>query len=125
MNEKNTNPSENTEQPTNHCDCAILNDLAIDDMATAMNIEAEKVTKIKSYCRKILSGEVEEDAVKTILAGMAHDEDVKNAESEGYLRGRNEKIKVENHFEKYAEERAYADSVMPRFARRSIWDIED
>lgn len=125
MNEKNTNKNESVEKATNDSDFALLNDLAIDDMATAMNIEAEKVAKIKSYCRNILSGEVGEDAVKTILAGMAHDEDVKNAECEGYLRGRNEKIKVENHFEKYAEERAYADSVMPRFARRSIWDIED
>ena len=59
------------------------------------------------------------------LAGVTHDDDVRNADGEGYLRGRNEKIEFENRFDQSAEARAERNSVTPRFARRSIWDIAD
>ncbi len=106
-------------------DLMLLNDLAIDDAATAMNIEADAGTQIKTYCREIMRGEVSASAVKMLLAGLRHDDDVKNAEGEGYIRGRNEKIELQQRFEQYSEEYARANSVMPRFARRSIWDIEE
>ena len=105
-------------------DLMLLNDLAIDDAATAMN-EADAVTQLKTYCREIMRGEVSDSAVKMLLAGLRHDDDVKNAEGEGYIRGRNEKIELQQRFEQYSEEYARANSVMPRFARRSIWDIEE
>ena len=96
-------------------DLMLLNDLAIDDAATAMNIEADAVTQIKTYCREIMRGEVSASAVKMLLAGLRHDD----------IRGRNEKIELQQRFEQYSEEYARANSVMPRFARRSIWDIEE
>lgn len=128
MEEKNTLTAEATleKKPvTNEEERRVLNELAIDDAATAMKLEADDVAKIKQLCGEIMRGEVSQMAVKTIMAGLSHDTDVKNAEGEGYIRGRNEKIELENHFDKYADSEAEAHSVVPRFARRSIWDIAE
>lgn len=128
MEEKNTHATENPagEVPVVKDDeRQLLNELAIDDAASAMKLGTDDVAKIKALCGEIVRGEVSPTAVKTIVAGLCHDTDVKNAEGEGYLRGRNEKIELENHFDKYADSEAEAGSVMPRFARRSIWDIAD
>lgn len=103
----------------------LLNELAIDDFAQAEKVEAEAVAQLKALCGEIVRGEVSATTLRTILAGVTHDDDVRNADGEGYLRGRNEKIEFENRFDQNAEARAERNSVMPRFARRSIWDIAD
>ena len=103
----------------------LLNELAIDDFARAKQVDADTVAQLKNICGEIARGEVSETAIRTILAGVTHDDDVRNADGEGYLRGRNEKIELENRFDSNAEARAERNSVMPRFARRSIWDIAD
>ena len=103
----------------------LLNELAIDDFARAKQVDADTVAQLKNICGEIARGEVSETAIRTILAGVTHDDDVRNADGEGYLRGRNEKIEIENRFDSNAESRAERNSVMPRFARRSIWDIAD
>lgn len=106
-------------------DCQLLNELAIDDVACAMKTGADIVVQTKEICRQITRGEVSATTIKTIMAGLTHDDDVRNAEGEGYLRGKNEKIELENRFDQDAEMRAARNGVVPRFVRRSIWDISD
>ncbi|MGN0213397.1 MAG: hypothetical protein ACI4AH_01140 [Muribaculaceae bacterium] len=106
-------------------DRQLLNELAVDDVACAMKIGADVVSQIKEICGQIVRGEVNATAIKTIMAGVTHDDDVRNAEGEGYLRGKNEKIELENRFDQDAEKHAARNGLVPRFVRRSIWDITD
>ena len=97
--------------------------LAMGLFAPAMAAEANLFAQ--DMMGEIVRGEVSAATIRTILAGVTHDDDVRNADGEGYLRGRNEKIEFENRFDQSAEARAERNSVTPRFARRSIWDIAD
>lgn len=46
---------------------------------------------------------------------------LRNAEAEGYLRGRNEKIEATQHFDRDEEPEP---APFPTYARRSVWDAE-
>ena len=48
---------------------------------------------------------------------------IRNAEAEGYLRGRNEKIEATQHFD-HNDEPEPEPVRFPTFARRSVWDAE-
>lgn len=122
MNEENT-PMEQTADAAQG-DAWLLAELAIDDAATAQSLSAEVVDRLKDMCRSICRGEVATEVIATILAGINHDHDVGVADNEGYLRGKNEKIATLHRFESDAESIAKRNSVMPRFAHRSIWDLE-
>lgn len=122
MNEENT-PMEQTADAAQG-DAWLLAELAIDDAATAQSLSAEVVDRLKDMCRSICRGEVATEVIATILAGINHDRDVSAADNEGYLRGKNEKIATLHRFESDAESIAKRNSVMPRFAHRSIWDLE-
>ena len=123
MNNENTT----MEQPATdvpQSDAWLLAELAIDDAAAAQALDADDVAKLKELCRCICRGEVSDDAIAIMLAGITHDRDVSAADNEGYLRGKNEKIATLHRFESDAESIAKRNSVTPRFARRSIWDLE-
>ena len=105
-------------------DAWLLAELAIDDAAAAQALDADDVAKLKELCRSICRGEVNDDAIAIMLAGITHDRDVSAADNKGYLRGKNEKIATLHRFESDAESIAKRNSVTPRFARRSIWDLE-
>lgn len=61
------------------------------------------------------------DIARLIATAIRHDDDVKNAETAGYLRGRNEKIELVNHIEQ--EPAAEPSPVnFPRYNKRSFWD---
>ncbi|MGM9804391.1 MAG: hypothetical protein ACI308_09475 [Muribaculaceae bacterium] len=122
--EQQTTPP--TAGDTAQCDeRVLLNELAIDDAAMALGLSPEATTKIKDFCRNIACGEVNAMTVKTFADGLSHDDDVKNADADGYLRGKNEKITLENRFDGSHNQHAARASVVPRYARRSIWDIDD
>ena len=63
-----------------------------------------------------------ENFVKLIVSALSHDEDIKNAEAAGYLRGRNEQIESMQHFDDADDDCDLTPSPMPRYNRRSIWD---
>ena len=46
---------------------------------------------------------------------------LKNAETEGYLRGRNEKIEATQHFDVVPDEEPQP-APFPTYCRRSVWD---
>ena len=60
-----------------------------------------------------------ESFVKLIVGALNHDEDLKNAEAAGYLKGRNEVIEAAN---KLAEEQTPKPVNFPVYRRRSFWD---
>lgn len=121
MNDENTP----MQQPADAASEAwLLAELAIDDAATAQMLDADVVAQIKDLCQSICRGEVSADAIAMLLAGINHDRDVSAADGEGYLRGKNEKIATLHRFDSDAESIARRHSVTPRFARRSIWDLE-
>ena len=123
MNNENT-PMEQPATDVPQSDAWLLAELAIDDAAAAQALDAYDVAKLKELCRSICRGEVNDDALALMLAGVTHDRDVSAADNEGYLRGKNEKIATLHRFESDAESIAKRNSVTPRFARRSIWDLE-
>ena len=61
----------------------LLNELAIDDFARAKQVDADTVAQLKNICGEIARGEVSETAIRTILQGVPHDDDVRNVEGEG------------------------------------------
>lgn len=73
-----------------------------------------------------LAGDIDPQALtpevlSTLARGITHDEDVRNADAAGYLRGRNEHIEAVMHPQPQ-DEQAQATPVFPRYCRRSIWD---
>ena len=124
MNNENTPMEQPTTADVPQSDAWLLAELAIDDAAAAQALESDDVAKLKELCRSICRGEVSDDAIALMLAGITHDRDVSAADNEGYLRGKNEKIATLHRFESDAESIAKRNSVTPRFARRSIWDLE-
>ncbi len=124
MNNENTPMEQPTTADVSQSDAWLLAELAIDDAVAARVLDADDVAKLKELCRSICRGEVSDDAIALMLAGITHDRDVSAADNEGYLRGKNEKIATLHRFESDAESIAKRNSVTPRFARRSIWDLE-
>lgn len=60
-----------------------------------------------------------ENFVKLIVNALGHDEDIKNAEAAGYLRGRNEVIEAAG---KLDDDKEPAPVNFPIYRKRSFWD---
>lgn len=76
--------------------------------------------RVDALISQIRTGEVGTDAIQILSKGINHDEDVKNAETEGYLRGRNEKIAATTGVTE--EDAEVKPATFPRYHRRSVWD---
>ncbi len=122
---ENTNTKENCVadglQPG---DAVLLAHLAIDDAAQEKKLSGEEAERLKTLCSSICAGEMSSEVITTMLLGLRHDAEVASADAEGYLRGKNEKISALYHFSSDSQFRAQRNAVVPRFAHRSIWDIE-
>ena len=66
-------------------------------------------------------GRLSRNVVKLIAQAIGRDEDLKNAEAAGYLRGRNEKIELMNRTAEPPEAEV-KPAAFPRYTRRSFWD---
>ena len=66
-------------------------------------------------------GRLSRNVVKLIAQAIGRDEDLKNAEAAGYLRGRNEKIELMNRTAEPPEAEV-KPAAFPRYAKRSFWD---
>lgn len=78
-------------------------------------------TKVRLLIEHIGKGDVDEATMGILRHAVNHDEEVRNAETEGYLRGRNEKIDLATRPEPM-EEPAAEPATFPRYHRRSVWD---
>ena len=67
-------------------------------------------------------GHLSQNVVKLIAQAIGRDEDLKNAEAAGYLRGRNEKIELMNRAAVEPPETEPKPALFPRYAKRSFWD---
>ena len=76
--------------------------------------------RVDALISQIRTGEVGTDAIQILSNGINHDEDVKTAETEGYLRGRNEKIAATTGVTE--EDAEVKPATFPRYHRRSVWD---
>lgn len=66
-------------------------------------------------------GRLSPNVVKLIAQAIGRDEDLKNAEAAGYLRGRNEKIELVSRTASPPEAEV-KQAAFPRYAKRSFWD---
>jgi len=66
-------------------------------------------------------GKLSGNVVKLLAQAMHRDEDLKNADAAGYLRGRNEKIEIVNRTA-VPPEAEVKPAAFPRYAKRSFWD---
>ena len=81
---------------------------------------------IASVVQEVLAplehGHLSHNVVKLIAHAISRDEDLKNADAAGYLRGRNEKIELVNRAATEPPEAEVKPAMFPRYAKRSFWD---
>ena len=84
---------------------------------------------IASVVQEVLAplehGHLSHNVVKLIAHAISRDEDLKNADAAGYLRGRNEKIEAVLHRQPDEEDEQTNPNLtvnFPRYCHRSIWE---
>lgn len=114
LDERPVEDSEPTEQVTD------------DDDATMSVLK--RFPKVCARIAKLMDERAEEMALDLIHKGLDYDDAVANADKEGYVRGRNEKIElVKGHrmpqLDDAEEEETDAARVMfPRYGKKSVWE---
>lgn len=81
--------NENTQQPaaTAHSE----ESRQWEECVAKLSLDEGTGNKVRHLIEQIGKGEVDEATVSILSHAVNHDEEMKNAETEGYLRGRNEK----------------------------------
>lgn len=127
VNPQNLNPNEQVVPPPFHQgwqDNAPLAPSATPSLAErigALGIDEPLTQRIIQLTEGLDSAAASDELLRVIASGISHDEDVKNADAEGYLRGKNEKIETVMHPQP-ADDGPEATPVFPRYCRRSVWD---
>ena len=75
---------------------------------------------VKAIAQRL--GMTTEQAIDTMKQALNIDEELKNAETQGYLRGRNEKIELTTHPLAHDEAELTATVNFPRYRHHSVWD---
>lgn len=89
-----------------------------------------KFPKVCARIAEIMNKRAEETAMDLISKGLGYDEAVANADKEGYIRGRNEKIELKKGHrmpqldEGSAPENESPGVLFPRYEKRSVWELE-
>lgn len=111
--------NENTQQPaaTAHSEKS----RQWEECVAKLSLDEGTGNKVRHLIEQIGKGEVDETSVSILSHAVNHDEELKNAETEGYLRGRNEKIDNATR-PTPIEEPAHEPATFPRYNRRSVWD---
>ena len=94
----------------------------LDDRIAAMGLDEDTCRQLQQVTQGIDSASVSTELLATLARGVTHDNDVKNADAAGYLRGRNEKIEAVLHPQPDDTDEMVSTPVFPRYCRRSIWD---
>ena len=92
------------------------------DRISTLELDEETASRLSRLTEGIDSTIATDDLLATLVQGITHDADVKNADAEGYLRGRNEKIESVLPPNPEHDDEAECTPVFPRYCRRSIWD---
>ena len=86
-------------------------------------LEPEKAERVRQIVDTLATGEpLNEETLTILLHGLDHDEDVRDADAQGYIRGRNEKIDAVATRPVPLDDAPETTMLIPRCARRSIWD---
>lgn len=90
----------------------------------------KRFPKVRERIVELMKDRAENVALDIIRKGLEYDDAVADADKEGYLRGKNEKIElVKNHRMPQLDDMASADEeteertiLFPYYGRRSVWD---
>lgn len=100
---------------------------SVDDDSTMRVLK--QFPQVCTRIAEIMKEHAESLAMDLLQKGMNYDEAVANADKEGYLRGKNEKIElVTNHRMPQLDNNPDDDlgetsqSLFPRYGKRSVWD---
>ncbi len=92
------------------------------DKIAEMGLDESVVERLAQLTEGIDQASLSPEVLATLARGITHDEDVKNADAAGFLRGRNEKIETVIHQHPDDEDETDSTPVFPRYCRRSVWD---
>lgn len=113
--------NENTQQTTQTTDSATSQQKQWEECASRLQLDDATNSQVRQLIDKIGKGEFDDNTVSILSHAVNHDEEAKNAEAEGYLRGRNEKI--EQVTQPASVEEAHTEpATFPRYRKRSVWD---
>lgn len=87
----------------------------------AMNLDEEVAQQLTRLTEAMPDVTPPDEVLATLVRGITHDADVKNADAAGFLRGRNEKIEAVLHPEPQDDD-ATVTPIFPRYCRRSVWE---
>lgn len=110
-------PCDTTQSPSAaSCPC-------VDDVAARLGIDDSTMTQIRQLL-PVGTTAASDELIKALALAVRHDEDVSNAEAQGYVRGRNENIEAQCGFyhPQSSDDIAIEDVNFPRYMRRSVWD---
>lgn len=92
------------------------------DKISALGLDEDTASRLNQLTEGIDGTAATDDLLATLVRGITHDADVRNADAEGYLRGRNEKIESVLPPNPEPNDETECTPVFPRYCRRSIWD---
>ncbi|MBO4814897.1 MAG: hypothetical protein J5523_08070 [Muribaculaceae bacterium] len=90
--------------------------------AQALGLSDAMTSVVQEVLAPLEHGHLSHNVVKLIAHAISRDEDLKNADAAGYLRGRNEKIELVNRAATEPPEVEVKPTMFPRYAKRSFWD---
>ena len=94
------------------------------DRITALGLDEDTSSRLTQLTAGMDNTAATDDLLNILVRGITHDADVENADAEGYLRGRNEKIETVMPPERdtMSDDAPESTPVFPQYCRRSIWD---
>lgn len=109
--QQNIRPEEPSASPT------------LNERIAAMELQEDVSDRLRELVQGLGDGNVSAELLATLAQGITHDSDVQDADTTGYLRGRNEKIEAVMHPQPQDRDaETMSAPVFPRYCRRSIWD---
>lgn len=92
----------------------------VQQLLEKLGVSDSVATSAKVIIQSLKQGNASsESIVKMVVQALRHDEDLKNAETEGYLRGRNEVIEAAT---KATDDKSPKPLNFPIYTKRSFWD---
>ncbi len=91
----------------------------IDETVQKLQLDDATAAAVRQILEPVDSG-LNSNLVTLIATAIRHDDDVKNAETARYLRGRNEKIEILNRIDDTDAETTPVN--FPQYHKRSFWD---
>lgn len=94
---------------------------SVDEAVAGMGLDEESTARIKAVLMPMEAVTIPQELLDMLGTALRHDEDVKNADAAGYVRGRNDNIDAGLHVPPAADDEI-VEATFPRYVRRSVWD---